>query len=52
MRFVAKYKCGKKIKQVTFDATNRTIALLGLFALRGVSSANILSLKRIKKIKL
>lgn len=50
MKWVCRYKDGKKKRQITFTATSRGMAIIGLVACKGIYCKDIISLNKKKKI--
>ncbi len=51
MTYICKYKYGKKKREITFKATSRGLALIGLLWAKGVYPKDIISLNTIRKTK-
>jgi len=50
-KYICKYRDGKKIRQVIVNASDRAMAIIGLYDIKNIRSKDIISLK-IKKQQL
>lgn len=48
-KYICKYRKDKKNRQITFTATNRAMAIIGLYSCKNIHSKDIISLNKTTK---